>query len=227
MAAKESKKISIEDVKWFKKVLKWQKATAISLGKERGGTSWTERTIRQSLQDGKISRGLLDAIAKEINVQPDYLIGKYSWTRKLPIMEEPGVRDYWDEHFLCPSKYPYIFANQAKLGTYRHLLNTLLIHGVSEEEYMKLDAKERHRVEFYLDRVTTDILQHWFPEADFSDRVDYYLAMEWNEKRPEDVIEALLPYLIERGLAEEDFSDWDDDDEDPFADKYKDIPLAK
>lgn len=217
MANTESKKQPIKDVKWFKRVLEWQGISIRSLDKSRGGTSWTERTIRQALQDEEISPGLLDEIAKKANVQPKYLAGEYSWTLKLPIMDEPGVRDYWVEHFLMPSSYPYILVEQARLGTYRHMLNTLLIHGVSEEAYKSLDDKERHRVEFHLDRMTTKLLQHWFPEADFSDRVDYYLAMEWETEN--DVMDALLDYLVERGLIEGGFPNWDDDD-DPFADDY-------
>ena len=217
MANTESKKQPIKDVKWFKQVLEWQGISIRSLDKSRGGTSWTERTIRQALQDKEISPGLLDEIAKKANVQPKYLVGEYSWTLKLPIMNEPGVRDYWVEHFLMPSSYPYILVEQARLGTYRHMLNTLLIHGVSEEAFKSLDDKERHRVEFHLDRMTTKLLQHWFPEADFSDRVDYYLAMEWETEN--DVMDALLDYLDEQGLVEGGFQDWDDDD-DPFADDY-------
>lgn len=217
MANTESKKQPIEDVKWFKQVLEWQGISIRSLDKSRGGTSWTERTIRQALQNKEISPGLLDEIAKKANVQPKYLAGKYSWTLKLPIMDEPGVRDYWVEHFLMPSSYPYILVEQARLGTYRHMLNTLLIHGVSEEAFKSLDDKERHRVEFHLDRMTTKLLQHWFPEADFSDRVDYYLAMEWETEN--DVMDALFDYLVERGLVEGGFPDLDDD-VDSFAYDY-------
>ena len=217
MANTESRKQPIKNVAWFKKVLEWQSISIRSLDKSRGGTSWTERTIRQTLQDEEISPGLLDEIAKKANVQPKYLTGEYSWTLKLPIMDEPGVRDYWVEHFLMPSNYPYILVEQARLGTYRHMLNTLLIHGVSEEAFKSLDDKERHGVEFHLDRMTTKLLQHWFPDADFSDRMDYYLAMEWETEN--DVMDALLDYLIEQGLVEGGFSNWDDDD-DPFADDY-------
>ena len=72
-------------------------------------------------------------------------------------------------------------------------------------------------MEFHLDRMTTKLLQHWFPDAYFSDRVDYYLAMEWETEN--DVMDALLDYLIEQGLVEGGFSNWDDDD-DPFDDDY-------
>lgn len=218
MAEKGSKKRRIKDVDWFKRVLKWKKVSIRSLGKERGGVVWTERTIRQSLQDDEISPGLLDAIAKKLDVHPNYLVGEYSWTLDLPVMDEPGVRDNWIEHSLNPENYPYILLEQERLGSYRHLKNTLLIHDISEEDFKALDAKERHRVEFYLDRKTTELLRHWFPKAEFFDREDHYLAMEWGSDNPNDVYEALLPYLVERGLAEEDVTDWDDHDS--FAEKY-------
>lgn len=216
MANTESKKRHI-DSEWFRKVLKWKGVSIRSLGQERGGTSWNERTIRRALQDGEISPGLLDAIAKKIDVYPDYLAGKYCWTLSLPVMDDPEICDYWLEHYMMPRSYPYILEDQAGLGTRQHLLNTLLIHGVSEEAFRGLDAKERHSLEFQIDRKTTMILQHWFPEADFSERVDYYLAMEWQTEA--DVMDALSDYFLEQDIKNGRLPDWDDDD-DPFADDY-------
>lgn len=148
-----------------------------------------------------MSPGLLDAIAKKINVYPDYLAGKYSWTFQLPIMREDGVRDYWISHFMQPTSYPYMFAKQKKLGTHQYLLNTLLIHGISEDSFRNLDASNQHDLKISLDYSTTDLLRRWFPNAKPANQIDYQLAIEWQTEA--DVMEALLDYLIERGLVTE------------------------
>jgi len=223
MAKKESKKRAI-NVEWFKKVLKRQHASVISLGKERGGTKWTERTIRQSLQDGEMSPGLLNAIAKEIDVHPDYLAGKYCWTRELPIMNEPGVREYWDEHFLCPANYPYILFEQAKVGSHQHLVNTLIIHGISDAAFKNLDTETRQKIESSIDQATTELLHRWFPKAESASLTDYYLAMEWQDER--DVIEAMLDYLEEQGLVEVYVPEPDENYVSPFEEKYKYLPIV-
>ena len=45
---------------------------------------------------------MIDALAKTMEVDPDYLAGKYLWTLKLPIMDEGDVREYWLENCLDP-----------------------------------------------------------------------------------------------------------------------------
>lgn len=68
----------------------------------------------------------------------------------------------------------------------------------------ELDSEKRHRMERQLDSMTTELLRQWFPEADLSDKANYYQAMEW--KTEDDVMEALIDYLVERGLAEVNYS---------------------
>lgn len=216
MSNTASKKRSI-DSDWFRKVLSWKGVSIRSLGREQSGTSWSERTIRRALHDGEISLGLLDAIAKKIDVYPDYLAGKYCWTLALPVMNDSQVRDYWLEHYMMPKSYPYILEDQVRLGTRQNLFNTLLIHGISEDEFRSLDVGERRKIEFCIDRITTKALRRWFPKADLSDRVDYYLAMEWQSEA--DVMDALSDYFLEKDIESGAHRDWNND-EDPFADEY-------
>ena len=65
------------DPQWFMWVLEHRGRSIRSLGQSIG---WNEKTIRRAIKDGKISSELLEEIAREIDVHPDYLAGEYSWT---------------------------------------------------------------------------------------------------------------------------------------------------
>ena len=112
-------------------------------------------------------------------------------------MDYEGVRDYWLENYLNPDHFPYILAEQQKLGSYRQLLNTLLMHGVTKEEFLKRSRPDRDKLADQLDLAITRVLKQWFPSCYRGDAVDYAEAMEWRDER--DVYEAMLEYLEEKG----------------------------
>lgn len=135
-------------------------------------------------------------------------------------MKEEGVLDYWREHYLNPKQFPYKLAEQLRLDSYRQLIDTLLIHGISEAEYKGLDWNKRHELERELDRQTTRILSRWFPDhARPVEDLEFFQAMEWRDER--DVIEAMLDYLEDQGLVTVYDQEPDDGSENPFLEKYK------
>ena len=210
---------------WFLWVIHKQGSSVRKLGADKD-IGRCDKTIELAIKAGSIRAELLDRIAKKLDVYPDYLAGRYAWTLKLDIMNEDGVREYWRYTFLDPKHFPYRLAEQFRLGSYQHLMNTLMMHDVSESEYKSLDWDQRHELESYLDRYTTRILHHWFPEhAKPMESLDYFEAMEWKDER--DVIEAMLDYLEERGLVKGSFPEPDPDWVDPFAEEYRDMPLAE
>lgn len=187
------------DPEWFKWVIHKQGSSIRKLGADVG-ISKTERTIRRAVESGSIRFELLDEIAKKLDVHPDYLAGKYAWTLTRPkIMELDGVRDYWRDNYLDPSLFPYRLYEQERVGLYKQLLDTLQIHGISEADYRKLDWDQRRELQRSLDRSTTQVLNHWFPNrAKPIKDVEYFRMMEWEEDR--DVVDALEEYLAERGF---------------------------
>lgn len=167
---------------------------------------------------------MIDSLAKAMNVDPDYLSGKYLWTLRLPVMDEFDVREYWLENHLNPKWYPYLLHEQDEIGVYRHLHDTLLMHGIDREAYKKLSRQERWDLMRDLDNMTTKILRHYFHQGDLIEDVEYRQNMDWQTEN--DVIDTLLPHLEELGLVK--IEPWGPDDmPDPFAEKYKDIPLAE
>ena len=190
---------------WMKSVIKRRGFSLYALGRsvERGGIGKDIRTIRRAVSENKITPQLLDLIARAVNVHPDFLAGKYCWTLELPVMDYEGVRDYWLENYLNPDHFPYILAEQQKLGSYRQLLNTLLMHGVTKEDFLEKSRPDRDKMADQLDLAVTGVLKQWFPSCYRGDAVDYAEAMEWRDER--DVYEAMLEYLEERGIVKVDY----------------------
>lgn len=212
------------DPEWFKWVIHRLDSSIRKLGAD-ADIDRTEKTILRAVKSGTIRPELLDQIAKKLDVYPDYLAGRYAWTLNLDIMKEEGVLDYWREHYLNPKQFPYKLAEQLRLGSYRQLIDTLLIHGISEAEYKGLSWDKRHELERELDRQTTRILNHWFPDhARPVEDLEYFQTMEWQDER--DVIEAMLDYLEDRGLVTVYDQEPDDDSEDPFFEEYKHLPVV-
>ena len=205
------------DPEWFKWVIKKQDSSIRKLGKDEA-VGKTDRTIGRAVKAKEIDADLLERIAYRINVHPDYLAGKYSWTMALPVMDEEGVRDYWRDHFLDPSHFPYLHREQEGVAVRDHLKDTLLLHGVSWEEFSAKPANVQQRIKDQLDRMTTKVLSVWFPDCTPEYFIDMQEAMEWQTEQ--DVYEALLDYLVERGLATAYEPEEDDYDADTFAEKY-------
>lgn len=190
---------------WMRSVINRRGYSLYSLGRpiNQGGIGKDIRTIRRAVSENKITPQLLDLIARAVNVHPDFLAGKYCWTLELPVMDYEGVRDYWLENYLNPDHFPYILAEQQKLGSYRQLLNTLLMHGVTKEDFLEKSRPDRDKMADRLDLAVTRVLKQWFPSCYRGDAVDYAEAMEWRDER--DVYEAMLEYLEERGIVKVDY----------------------
>ena len=76
MANKKSKK---EPFQWerFIAAKKRAKISITKLGSKDDGIGWSEKTIRRAKADGEISPEILEALAKRLDIDPDYLRGKY------------------------------------------------------------------------------------------------------------------------------------------------------
>lgn len=227
MAGRKPECIEV-NIEWFHWVREKIGRSIRSLGKERGGSTYYERNIRQALEpDDKnpevchMTFRMIDALAKTMGVDPGYLSGKYLWTLQLPIMDEYDVREYWSENHLHPKWYPYIHHEQEQVGVFKHFHDILLMHGVDQEAYKKLTRQERWDLRRDLDRMTTKILRHYLHQGNLIEDIEYRQNMEWQNE--DDVIDTLLPHLEDLGLIK--IEPWEPDDTPSLlAEKYKDIP---
>lgn len=170
-----------------------------------GSIDYDIRTVQRAIADNEITDQLLDEIARAIDVYPNFLRGKYLWTLEIDIMDRPEVRNHWLENYLNPDLFPYRMHEQEKLGSRRHLMNTLLMHGVSNEEFRNLSREDRESLERWLNVRVTETLKHWFPETARLDQADYYYVNEWQSDA--DVYDVMLDWLIEKGYAKAPYPD--------------------
>lgn len=172
---------------------------ALTNSKREGSIAYDIRTVQRAIKDNEITHQVLDEIAKAIDVYPDFLRGKYLWTLDLDIMQYQEVRDHWLEHYLNPIFFPYRMYEQRNLGSRKHFMNTLLMHGVSEDEFRRLPKREQDSLKHWLNVRITETLKHWFPDTACLDQVDYSDVYEWQTEN--DVYEAMLDFLVERGYV--------------------------
>ncbi len=197
MANRRVEKVPL-DPEWFKWVLRQKRVSVRSLGDEGSVNyvGWHERTIRRAMLDGAISPKLLDAIARKLDVYPPYLSGT-EYAPALGYLDDEDDREYLRSTYLSPEKHPYSMKLQEELGTYRHVMNTLMMHGVDENQFAELDDSERRRLFMRLDNAVTGVLLDFFPDCRRLDSVDEVREWDWTSKT--DVYDAMLPHWEETG----------------------------
>ena len=77
------------------------------------GFGWSSKSVERGLRDGEVSPDLLDALGRYLNVEPDYLAGKYH--RECEKVKDPFIREIWIRS-LKAEKYPYILKLLASGG---------------------------------------------------------------------------------------------------------------
>ena len=189
------------DGKWLKDVIRRRglSVRALTNSEREGSIPYDIRTVQRAIADNEITPQLLDEIARAIDVHPDFLRGKYLWTLKIDIIEHPEVRDHWLEHYLNPAYFPYRMHEREQIGSRRNFFNTLLMHGVDEEEFRKLPRDKQRSLVEDLNVKTTRILKSYFPKSaqlDYPDDADIF---EWQTER--DVYETMIEWLAEKGYA--------------------------
>lgn len=193
--ANHSRKIRI-DGSWFRWVY-CQLGT--SMNSLANITGWSARQIRASVKEGMMTPELLNACAKGLGVNPDYLAGKYNWTLSIEIMEDPGVKEYWLGEIMQPSRHPYLQSVQARTSYSDLQRDMLLLHGVGQEVYKALDKEHRQKLDVGLDRAITHVLQHYFPTAHQDESSMRTFDDTFQDES--DVIEFMLDWLVEHGKA--------------------------
>lgn len=186
------------DAEWFKMVLRRKGVSVRSLGNadSENYVGWHEKTIRKAMQEGAISPKLLDAIGKKLDVYPPFLSGT-DYAPALLFLNNKGDRDWLLKTYLSPERHPYSRKLQEDLGTYRHMMNTLLMHGVSEEQFKELDVQRRRNLFTQLDNVVTHVLLDFFENCRRMDDIDAVREWDWTSRS--EVYDAMLPHWEETG----------------------------
>lgn len=162
MANKKSKK---EPFQWerFLAAKRRAKISITKLGSKDDGIGWSEKTIRRAKADGKISPEILEALAKRLDIDPDYLRGKYDHFYDL-IADgfEEKQREIYLKKMLDPGRYPYYRGkNQIKLYE-GYMDGILMLHGISNRQYDELSPEKRKAFQIDIERAVGVVIEKYF-----------------------------------------------------------------
>lgn len=162
MANKKSKK---EPFQWerFLAAKRRAKISITKLGSKDDGIGWSEKTIRRAKADGKISSEILEALAKRLDIDPDYLRGKYDHFYDL-IADgfDEKQREIYLKKMLDPGRYPYYRGkNQIKLYE-GYMDGILMLHGISNRQYDELSPEKRKAFQIDIEKAVGTVIEKYF-----------------------------------------------------------------
>jgi hypothetical protein len=168
MGNKEKNKVYF-DRKCFEEALKLRNSSIRKLGAVTGGVKWSEKTIRRALIDGQISPELLDDIAQHLDVDPEYLSGKYH--RNAEKYKDPYIQAS-ALYNLKAERYPYLLKQQReKIDDHflydRYLENILIIHNLSLKQFNNLTFEIRKKIQLELEESICRVLIKYFDKDAF------------------------------------------------------------
>lgn len=162
MANKKSKK---EPFQWerFLAAKRRAKISITKLGSKDDGIGWSEKTIRRAKADGEISPEILEALAKRLDIDPDYLRGKYDHFYDL-IADgfDEKQREIYLKKMLDPGHYPYYRGkNQIKLYE-GYMDGILMLHGISNRQYDELSPEKRKAFQIDIEKAVGTVIEKYF-----------------------------------------------------------------
>jgi len=158
-----TKKIHI-DSDCFYNALKYRGLSIRKLGAVEGGIGCDEKTIRRGLKDQQVTPDIMDRIARRLDVDPDYLSGKYHANANK--IQVPEVRDIILRQ-LTPDRFPYLFVQQRDRsdGRYlydRYLENILVIHNIAMHQFDELPFEHQKKMQVELETAICQVLLKYF-----------------------------------------------------------------
>ena len=133
------------------------------------GFGWSSKSVERGLRDREVSPDLLNALGKYLNVEPDYLAGKYH--RECEKVKDPFIREIWMRE-LKAEKYPYILKQQktkieGKFLYDKYVEYVLTIHDISIEQLNGMEKEKRKDFQIALEEAIAPLLIKYFPQNAF------------------------------------------------------------
>ena len=147
----------------FDAAMKLRGTSIRKLGAIEGGVGWSDKTIRRARKSGEISAELLDALAKLLDVAPDYLTGKYAgdFSKLFP---EPLDAESTAilVAMLVPERFPYLMS-QHRADLYdRYIDGILMIHDISFRQYSEMPDDSKRQFELDIERAVCPVIRKYF-----------------------------------------------------------------
>lgn len=216
MANKKLKKVLL-DRECLMEALQLRNSSIRSLGADYD-FGWSSKSVERGIKIGEVSPELMDALGQYLNVDTDYLSGKYH--RDAEKSKDESLCVILKSQ-LKAEKFPYILKQQrikydGKFLYDRYLEYILIIHDISKRQFDEMLFEKQKAFQLDLEEAIAAVLIKHFP----------YNAM--GQDHWSDIYK--LKYEIETYDPDEpeirgDFIKVGSDETDPFEDKYSDFRL--
>lgn len=127
---------------------------------EKPGINRTEKTLRRWIRRGEIPPDLLDAIGKELNVDPKFISGELD--RIAEEMEEDSAKLSALKAQFHASDFPYVYKQKRELKPLQYVIDLLIDNDIAPEELEKLSRTELVQLYLELEKATRAIIFKYF-----------------------------------------------------------------
>jgi len=130
----------------------------------------TERTIRRSLHEEKMTPSLLKQIAKHLDIDPSYLSGKLH--RKARAVTDKVLKDQWLKR-LIPHNYPYLRAVQDDQNTipFNEFIEKMFsLFDISYNQFESLEFEKKYELQYEIFSSIIPVLKKYFNEDGYGQK---------------------------------------------------------
>jgi len=180
---------------------------------------WSSKSIERGIKYGEVSSELMDALGRYLDVDTDYLSGKYH--RDAEEIKDETVRANLTSA-LKAKKFPYLRKQQrikydGKFLYSRYLEYILIIHDISMRQFDEMLFEKQKSLQLDLeDAITTVLIKHFPCNALGQDHwPDIYRLQHEIETYDPDEPEIREDFLMDEG-----------DGTDPFEEKYPNFQMT-
>lgn len=162
MANKEAPKKKFSRKRFFA-AMALRNTSIRKMGANEGGVGCGEKTIRRAANSGLIKKELLEAIAKYLDVEPDYLTGKYDerFSKLFPEPRDEETERIF-ESMLAPEKFPYHDSQKKDLLYDRFLDSVLMLHDISPRQMRELSEEKQRQFQLDMEMALCPVIQKYF-----------------------------------------------------------------
>lgn len=163
MANKKIKKVTL-DSECFMEALQLRNRSIRRLGSDHCKFGWSSKSIERGIKDGEVSPDLMDALGQYLDVDTDYLSGKY----------HRNAEKFKDESLcvilkseLTADKFPYILKQQRikydeKFLYHKYLEYVLIIHDISMNQFNEMIFEKQKTFQLDLEEAIARVLMKHF-----------------------------------------------------------------
>jgi len=135
------------------------------LGKDNEHFEWSSKSVERGIRDREAAPELLDALGRYLNVEPDYLSGKYH--RECEKIKDDSLRLTLTKN-LNANKFPYIKKQQKTKFEgkfiYEKCLEYLFIsHDISPVQFESMSFQQQKELHLAIEDAIVPVLLKYFP----------------------------------------------------------------